>query len=643
MEAPHHHDHHHYSHHHNHNHHRRKSNTITAPLHRPPTLSRSNSNTLHYQTFPTKPPSGKGQPPDDDAVSIAGDVDFSGNGNDGNGRKSCASAPTRQLAVLAIISLAEQAALNSISPYLPHMTASFPGIDSTKVGLYVGVIASSFAAAQMATNFFWGRLSDRIGRKPVILFGTLGTAAGFLAFGYVKNLWQAAVVQAFIGVVNGNAGVVSTVLGEITDKHNQGSSFAYLPMVYSLGSILGPIMGGSLAGPPSLMVSKKYPFLLPNLVSTVILLVDFAISMFYLEESLEQAQELPPLGTRVQNLFFWLWQFTAGAAKPSYLRGKFENHRRKAIPRRLSTALGSPPRLFPRSRSLSRNSAAIEEEFKEIILTPSILLLLAAYFVFNLSNITFSSLYPIFVSTSPPTGRGLSPREIGLTLSFTGLAAILFQICAGIGTNITDKVGNKNGFQVAMVGMVASFFLMPLTWSEGKWLMYGSISGVLLIKSIANVLGFTCALIMVTNASPDKSVLGRINGLAQTLAAAGRAVGPFLSGGLWSLAVKEGGGRKAGWLTWWGFGAVAAAGVGLAVGIRGGQMETEGDEEEGVPEGAGESSPDIGSGSGSNESASSQVFIEDEDEDLEDFRRGRRAERERLLGRSSGMGVSTGR
>ncbi|RPB27660.1 MFS general substrate transporter [Terfezia boudieri ATCC MYA-4762] len=592
----------------------------------------SRTNTLHYQTFPTKPPSGKGRPPgfgtprsrrasfssrqssgvrgrweDDDAVSIAEDVDFLGNGNDGNGRKSCASAPTRQLAVLAILSLAEQTALNSISPYLPHMTASFPGIDSTKVGLYVGVIASSFAAAQVATNFFWGRLSDRIGRKPVILFGTLGTAAGFLAFGYVKNLWQAAVVQAFIGVVNGNAGVVSTVLGEITDKHNQGSSFAYLPMVYGLGSILGPIMGGLLAGPPSLMVSKQYPFLLPNLVSTVILLVDFAISMFYLEESLEQAQELPPLGTRVQNLFFWLWQFTAGAAKPSYLRGKFENHRRKgpqatctnhqhrhhkhtvqdcphnahhpsAISRRSSTAIGSPPRLFPRSRSLSRNSA--EEEFKEIILTPSILLLLAAYFVFNLSNITFSSLYPIFVSTSPPTGRGLSPREIGLTLSFTGVAAILFQICAGIGTNITDKIGNKNGFQLAMVGMVASFFLMPLTWSEGKWLMYGSISGVLLIKSIANVLGFTSALILVTNASPDKSVLGRINGLAQTLAAAGRAVGPFLSGGLWSLAVKEGGGRRAGWLTWGGFGGVAVVGVGLAMGIRGGQMETEGDEEE---------------------------------------------------------------
>lgn len=59
--------------------------------------------------------------------------------------------PTKQLVILAIISLAEQTALNSISPYLPEMAATFPGVDSQKIGLFVGVIASSFAAAQFAS------------------------------------------------------------------------------------------------------------------------------------------------------------------------------------------------------------------------------------------------------------------------------------------------------------------------------------------------------------------------------------------------------------------------------------------------------------------------------------------------------------
>ena len=56
------------------------------------------------------------------------------------------------------------------------MAASFPGVDPSQVGVYVGTIASAFALAQLATNFFWGWMSDKIGRKPVILLGTILTA-----------------------------------------------------------------------------------------------------------------------------------------------------------------------------------------------------------------------------------------------------------------------------------------------------------------------------------------------------------------------------------------------------------------------------------------------------------------------------------
>lgn len=61
--------------------------------------------------------------------------------------------PKRQLLILATISLAEQTALNSISPYLPEMTRNFPGVDQRRVGLYVGIVASSFAGAQFASMY----------------------------------------------------------------------------------------------------------------------------------------------------------------------------------------------------------------------------------------------------------------------------------------------------------------------------------------------------------------------------------------------------------------------------------------------------------------------------------------------------------
>jgi hypothetical protein len=175
---------------------------------------------VDYTTFPTIPPKSRGRPPSDSPSGQDGN-----RSEDGSHNHHESPLPTKQLIVLAVIALAEQTALNSISPYLPEMTKSFPEVKDGQTGLYVGLIASSFALAQFTTNFFWGWLSDKIGRKPVIIMGTFLTMCCFLAFGFCRELWQAILVQALMGFVNGNNGVVSTCLGEITDRSNQSRAF----------------------------------------------------------------------------------------------------------------------------------------------------------------------------------------------------------------------------------------------------------------------------------------------------------------------------------------------------------------------------------------------------------------------------------
>jgi hypothetical protein len=141
------------------------------------TLQRRQSSN-HYQTFPgIVPPASRGRPPlsklhhcsSPARGTCSGSSSLRSGHDDSNGNSSY---PKRQLIILAIISLAEQTALNSISPYLPQMAQSFPEVKEDRVGLYVGIIASSFAAAQFATNVFWGRLSDRIGvgHAPMFVF-----------------------------------------------------------------------------------------------------------------------------------------------------------------------------------------------------------------------------------------------------------------------------------------------------------------------------------------------------------------------------------------------------------------------------------------------------------------------------------------
>ncbi|KAF8250546.1 MFS general substrate transporter [Wilcoxina mikolae CBS 423.85] len=523
----------------------------------------------HYQTFPTAiaPPSSRGRPPfhsKDNSTSrdeIASGSSSLRSDNGGN-RLVDTPIPTRQLVILAIISLAEQTALNSISPYLPEMAATFPEVDLRRVGLFVGIIASSFAAAQFATNMFWGRLSDRIGRKPVILLGTLLTSVCFFAFGFCRTLKQAIVVQVLMGLVNANAGVVATVLGEITDKSNQTSAFSWLPIVYGVGAITGPILGGLLVNPcpnstgPISRIFAKYPYLLPNLVSSILLLVDLVMSLFMLDESLAEAQQLPPLGARMRCFFSWLWQFMA-SYRPSYLRVRDSDEEIVSEEDLQGTLAESCPTLLPESHE--------DISYREI-LVPQIVLLLITYTLFNLNNIAFNSLYPIYVSAPRPTGRELSPKEIGLSLSFAGAVGIGFQ--AFLFNHIHGKFGNVWCYRFAFVGFIISFFGMPLVGinkSASKERIWAELSFALLLKSISTVGGLTCAMLLLTNASPKASTLGTLNGLAQTLSAGGRAVGPFVSGALFTAGFRMRGGE---WLPWGVFGGVALVGAAFTMGLR---------------------------------------------------------------------------
>lgn len=497
--------------------------------------------------------------------------------------------PTRQLVVLAIIALAEQTALNSIAPYLPEMASNFPDTEARRVGLYVGAIGSSFAFAQLLTGYFWGWLSDRIGRKPVILLGTILTAICFVLFGFCSKLWQALVVQAIMGLVNGNQGVVSTCLGEITDRRNQSRAFVWLPVVYGIGGITGPALGGLMVfhnNPFKVGQPNPYPYLLPNLFAAAVLMIDFVAAAMFLEESLEGAQHLAPLPKRVWSLFAWVWQFAAGSVRPTYLRRGRHHHNHitqhdgtveydedsdssSIISERES--LLSMPELF------ANNASALTSKN---IFNRNTLLLLATYLVFQLSNISFNSLYPIFAQAPEPLGRSISVKDIGISLSLAGLATILFQVF--VFGRLKGVLGNKSTYRIGLGMFAAAMFLTPFVsrrsspplfglWSGEIW-MWIELGFVLLLKTVASVGGLTSALLLITNSSPSDGALGALNGLAQTLSAAGRAIGPIIAGGLFSAATDV---RPRGELIPFGiFGSVAMVGFVASFWIKGAQLES---------------------------------------------------------------------
>lgn len=104
----------------------------------------------------------------------------------------------------ALCRICEPIAFTSIFPYIFYMVQTF-GIteDEKQISIYAGMVTSAFAIAEFSASIFWGWLSDRVGRKPVLLTGLAGTGISMLVFGFAKSLPVALLARTLGGLLNG--------------------------------------------------------------------------------------------------------------------------------------------------------------------------------------------------------------------------------------------------------------------------------------------------------------------------------------------------------------------------------------------------------------------------------------------------------
>lgn len=103
----------------------------------------------------------------------------------------------------AIVRLAEPIALTSIFPYAWALVKDFQIGDESQASVYSGILISAFSLAEAAMGMYWGALSDRIGRKPVLIIGSGGTIISMLTVGLASNFWVALFGRCLGGLLNG--------------------------------------------------------------------------------------------------------------------------------------------------------------------------------------------------------------------------------------------------------------------------------------------------------------------------------------------------------------------------------------------------------------------------------------------------------
>jgi DHA1 family tetracycline resistance protein-like MFS transporter len=124
----------------------------------------------------------------------------------------------------------------------------------------VTLVAASYTAMQFVFAPVWGRLSDRIGRKRVLLFTIAGSCAGYLWLAFAESLVMLFLARAFGGAMAANMGVAHAYVADVTPGADRAGAMGRIGAAAGLGFVAGPAIGGLLAGPDAVNPNYQLPF-----------------------------------------------------------------------------------------------------------------------------------------------------------------------------------------------------------------------------------------------------------------------------------------------------------------------------------------------------------------------------------------------
>ena len=452
--------------------------------------------------------------------------------------------------------------------------------DEDKIALYSGMLITAFAFAEFSTGMIWGRISDKIGRKKVLIMGLIGTALSMTCFGFATNLTTAVIARALGGLLNGNVGVLQTTVAELVKKkEHQPRAYSIMPFVWCLGSIIGPALGGALAMPcdsyPTLFhkgsIFDTYPFLLPNLVCVVILLFGIVTGILFIEETHPVLKDKPDHGRKLGE--FLAHRVCGGVFKSDALTYNMDE--------KTSITYDDPPdykstESSPRLSSTHAPPSATDLDTEAVTeklnygltktFSRQIIFVIIGYGILAFHSVSYDAMMPVMLSEEPSTttpelpfkfigGFGLSTKSIGFMLAVQGVYSMIAQLW--LFPFIVKRLGTLTAFRMVLFVWPLLYFVVPYIVLLPAGLQSVGIYAALLIKITFHVIAFPAVAILLANSVPSKAVLGTVNGVAASTACLCRAFGPTISGSIHSAGLRVGCSGSA----WWAAGIICAIGA----------------------------------------------------------------------------------
>jgi DHA1 family tetracycline resistance protein-like MFS transporter len=162
----------------------------------------------------------------------------------------------------------------------------------------LGVLGALYSLMQFLFSPFWGRLSDKYGRRPILLISLLGSALSYWMFGLAQSVSVLMISRALAGSFGANISAAQAYIADITTPENRAKGMGMIGAAFGLGFILGPPLGG---------LAAHHSLSLPGYIAAGICGLNFALAIFLLPESLPKEKRRVNPGQR------WQWNPLNGA------------------------------------------------------------------------------------------------------------------------------------------------------------------------------------------------------------------------------------------------------------------------------------------------------------------------------------------
>lgn len=161
-----------------------------------------------------------------------------------------------------------------ILPLLPYIAEKYQATP-----LQIGILSATYSLFQLVSAPILGRLSDRYGRKKLLIISQLGSSVGYLILGLAGNLPLLFLSRIIDGITGGNISIAQAYIADVTTKENRARGMGLIGAAFGLGFIFGPAIGGALS---------KISYSAPAYFATVVSLITVFATMFFLKETINE-------------------------------------------------------------------------------------------------------------------------------------------------------------------------------------------------------------------------------------------------------------------------------------------------------------------------------------------------------------------